>query len=145
MHSSYSYYDNIQNCRERLRMNNEEMAQQHEILSVSVGPVLFFLFKAQRTSLLKKNFKCHRNRPRGLSGSWQSTLEIALFSLMILWDFWPLAEAHKRRFHRGLQSVGRLLGNKGSCLDKGGKERLEKLAVTTHFLVVLAGARLMGM
>lgn len=148
MHSSYSYYDNLQiykYCREKLRMNNEEMAQQHDILSVSVGPVLFFLFKAQRTSLLKKNFKCHHNQPRGLSGSWQSTLEIALFSLMILWDLWPLAEAHKRRFHRGLQSVGRLLGNKRSCLDKVGKEQLEKLAVTTHFLLVLAGARLMGM
>lgn len=58
MHISYSYYDNLQiykNCREKLRMNNEEIAQQHEILSVSVGPVLFFLFKAQRTSLLKKS------------------------------------------------------------------------------------------
>lgn len=33
----------------------------------------------------------------------------------------------KRRFHRGLQSVGRLLGNKRSCLDKVGKEQLEKL------------------
>lgn len=45
--------------------------------------------------------------------------------------------------------MGRQLGNKRSCLDEVGKEWLEiwsaVLALTTRFLLVLAGVRLMGM